>query len=338
MNARSISTELPPHANETEAAGQAPAAPRPEALLLIGPTASGKSALVLQLAEQFELEVISLDSAQVYRGLDIGAAKPSAQERARIMHHLVDIRDPAQPYSVADFLRDAAAAVADIRRRGRLPLIAGGTMMYARALREGMAQLPGADPTIRARLEAEAAQVGWPALHERLSRVDAATARRLAPADRQRIGRALEIFERIGRPMSELLARQGPRTLALRTIALMPQDKARLHRRIEERFDAMLRAGFLDEVRALRARGDLHADLPAMRSVGYRQAWEHLEHGTPFEEFRTAAIAATRQLAKRQMTWLRSMDDTVRIDPFVADAGQRAVAAVRDAFAAARRD
>jgi tRNA dimethylallyltransferase len=326
-------------------AGAAPCAPeepswapahepdlRTEAVMLLGPTASGKSALVLQLAEHFDLEVVSIDSAQVYRGLNIGAAKPSAAERARVAHHLIDIRDAAQPYSAAEFLRDAAAAIATIRRRGRLALITGGTMMYARALREGLAQLPGADPAIRARLAAEAALLGWPALHERLMQVDAPTARRLAPADRQRIGRALEIFESSGRPMSELLAQQAPGVRALCTIALMPQDRAQLHRRIEARFDAMLREGLLDEVRALRARPDLHADLPALRSVGYRQAWEHLERDTPFAQFRGAAIAATRQLAKRQMTWLRSMDDAICIDPFAADALARLVTAIQGAI------
>jgi tRNA dimethylallyltransferase len=294
-----------------------------EAILLLGPTASGKSALVQDLAQRFALELVSVDSAQVYRGLDIGSAKPSAQERARLAHHLVDIRDPAQPYSVADFLRDATAAISGIRERGRLPLLAGGTMMYARALREGLAQLPSADPAIRARLQAEAQRLGWPALHERLARVDAPTAARLAPADRQRIGRALEVFESSGRPLSELLAQPASAPRALRTIALVPQDRAELHRRIEARFDAMLRAGLLDEVRALRARADLHADLPALRSVGYRQAWEHLARGSEPEAFRAAAIAATRQLAKRQMTWLNSMTDVVRIDPFAADAARR---------------
>jgi len=309
------------------AAGGAP----PEALLLLGPTACGKSALVLALAARFDLEIVSIDSAQVYRGLDIGSAKPSAAERARLPHHLVDIRDPAQPYSAAEFLRDATAAIADIRQRGKLPLVTGGTMMYARALRAGLAQLPAADPAVRARLAEEAAQRGWPALHARLAQVDPATARRLAPNDRQRIGRALEIFECGGRPMSELLAGQDHRGALHPTIAFMPEDRAELHRRIDERFDAMLRAGFLDEVRALRARGDLHADLPALRSVGYRQAWAHLEQGTAAAAaaFRAAAIAATRQLAKRQMTWLRSMADAMRIDPFAPDAEARVAAALQ---------
>jgi len=289
------------------------------AVLLLGPTASGKSALALALARRVPLEIVSLDSAQVYRGLDIGSAKPAAPERARVAHHLVDIRDPAEPYSAAEFLRDASAAVAAINRRGRLALVVGGTMMYARVLREGIAELPGADPAIRARLEAEAAREGWPALHARLMAVDAPTARRLAPLDRQRISRALEVFEVSGRPLSELLAASAPAAAPPPTIGLMPQDREALHRRITQRFDAMLAQGFLDEVRALRARGDLHAGLPALRSVGYRQAWEHLEQGTPPEAFREAALAATRRLAKHQMTWLRSMADATLVDPF--DAG-----------------
>jgi tRNA dimethylallyltransferase len=300
----------------------------PEAVLLLGPTACGKSALALALASRRDLEIVSIDSAQVYRGLDIGAAKPSAEERARVPHHLIDLRDPSQPYSAAEFLRDASAAIAAIRARGRLALVVGGTMMYARALRQGLAQLPSADPPLRARLAAQAAALGWPALHARLAQVDPATAARLAPADRQRIGRALEIYEASGRPMSELLAATPAPGLALRTIALMPADRARLHERIAARFDAMLAQGFLDEVRALRARGDLHAELPALRSVGYRQAWAYLEHGGDFADFRAAAIAATRQLAKRQMTWLRSMDDAARVDPFAPDTLARVLEAV----------
>jgi tRNA dimethylallyltransferase len=301
------------------------------AILILGPTASGKSALALPLAMRLGAEIVSIDSAQVYRGLDIGSAKPSAEERARVAHHLVDIRDPAQPYSAAEFLRDAQQAIESIAGRGRTALVVGGTMMYARALREGLAQLPSADPRIRARLQLEAAQLGWPALHERLGRIDPATAQRLAPADRQRIGRALEVHESSGRTLSDLLREQDGAPGGVRTIALMPEDRARLHRRIEERFDAMLRTGLLDEVRALRARGDLHPDLPALRSVGYRQAWEHLERGTAPQQFRAAAIAATRQLAKRQMTWLRSMQDAVRVDPFAPDAAARLEEALRAA-------
>ena len=294
-----------------------------EAVLLLGPTASGKSALALALARKLPLEIISIDSTQVYRGLNIGSAKPSAADRARVPHHLLDLRDPSQPYSAAEFLRDAAATIQDVCGRGRLPLVVGGTMMYARALRQGLSQLPGADPVIRARLEHEAAVRGWPALHARLQAIDPATAQRLAPADRQRIGRALELFERTGQRPSELLRAPTQGISRLRTIALMPGDRAELHRRIERRFDAMLEQGFVEEVRTLREGTDLHAQLPCLRSVGYRQAWEHLERGTTLEQFRSAAIAATRQLAKRQITWLRSMTDAIRIDPFASDALER---------------
>jgi len=294
--------------------------PPAEAVLLLGPTASGKSTMALELAREQALEIVSIDSAQVYRGLDIGSAKPSAAERARVPHHLIDVRDPAQPYSAAEFLRDAAAAIADIGHRDRLALVVGGTMMYARVLRQGLAQLPSADPVLRARLEGEAERCGWPALHARLRTIDPQTAQRLAPADRQRIARALEVFELTGQPLSALLRQPARAICRVRTVALLPTDRARLHQRIEQRFDTMLERGFLDEVRALRARGDLQADLPCLRSVGYRQAWEHLERGTSVAQFRGAALAATRQLAKRQITWLRSMTDAICIDPFADDA------------------
>lgn len=300
-----------------------------DAVLLLGPTACGKSALALRLANEVALELVSIDSAQVYRGMDIGTAKPSRAERARVPHHLLDLRDPSEPYSAADFVRDATAAIAAIRARGKLALVVGGTMLYAKALREGLSALPAADPEVRARIEARAREFGWPALHAELARGDPATAARLAPNDSQRIQRALEVYELTGVPMSALLAATERPPLALATIALLPQDRAELHRRIEQRFDAMLAAGFLDEVRALMARGDLRPDLPALRAVGYRQAWEHLARGTPFAAFRAAAIAATRQLAKRQLTWLRSMKDAVVIDPFAPDAFARLLASVR---------
>ncbi|HXY05985.1 MAG TPA: tRNA (adenosine(37)-N6)-dimethylallyltransferase MiaA [Burkholderiaceae bacterium] len=296
-----------------------------DAVLLLGPTASGKSALAMELARQIPLEIVSIDSTQVYRGLDIGSAKPSAADRARVPHHLLDLRDPTQPYSAAQFLRDAALAIRDVRGRGRLPLVVGGTMMYARALREGLSELPDADPAIRARIENEAASRGWGALHARLQAIDPETAQRLAPADRQRIARALELFERSGKRPSELLRAPIRAIGRLRTIALVPSDRAQLHRRIERRFETMLEQGFLAEVRALRERLDLHAQLPSLRSVGYRQAWEHLELGTTPEQFRTKAIAATRQLAKRQITWLRSMTDAICVDPFADHALERLV-------------
>ena len=290
-----------------------------DALLLLGPTASGKSALAMRLAQALPVEIVSIDSAQVYRGLDIGSAKPSQVERAQVPHHLIDIRDPSEAYSAAEFVRDAVAAVRTIRARGRLPLIVGGTMLYAHALRHGLARLPAADPAVRERLEAEAAALGWPALHARLARLDPETAERLAPRDSQRIGRALEVIELTGRPLSAQLAREQTAPLRLSTIALMPADRAALHARIEQRFDAMLASGFLDEVRALRARGDLHAALPALRSVGYRQAWAHLDGQGDAASFRDAGIAATRQLAKRQLTWLRSMPEAHDVDPWAAD-------------------
>jgi tRNA dimethylallyltransferase len=301
-----------------------------DAILLLGPTACGKSAIALRLAEERRLEIVSIDSAQVYRGMDIGTAKPSPDERARVPHHLIDIRDPAQPYSAADFVADAPAVIAAIRARGALPLVVGGTMLYAKALREGLSDLPSADATVRARLEADAARVGWPAMHARLAAVDPATAARLKPNDSQRIQRALEVFEVSGVPMSQLHAAQQAPALALATIALLPEDRAEVHRRIEQRFDAMLAQGFLDEVRALRDRGDLDPGLPSMRSVGYRQALRHLDGQTDVAAFRAAGIAATRQLAKRQITWLRSMRDAVRIDPFAHDAYELVRSTIED--------
>lgn len=299
-----------------------------DAVLLLGPTACGKSAFALRLAEAHPLEIVSIDSAQVYRGMDIGTAKPSPAERTRVPHHLIDIRDPAEPYSAAEFVRDATAAIRAIRARGRLPLVVGGTMLYAKALREGLSDLPAADPAVRARLEADGAALGWPALHARLAQVDPATAARLKLNDSQRIQRALEVHAVTGVPLSALHTAPQRPPLDLVTIALLPSDRAELHRRIELRFDAMLQAGFVDEVRALRARGDLTPQRPSIRSVGYRQAWAHLAGETDAAAFRAAGIAATRQLAKRQITWLRSMRDATLIDPFAPDAEARARAAV----------
>ena len=306
-------------------------APPADAVLLLGPTASGKSALAMALARSIPLEIVSVDSAQVYRGLDIGTAKPSAQERTAVPHHLIDIRDPSEPYSAAEFARDAARLIGEIRARGRMPLLVGGTMLYAKALRDGLSRLPSADVAVRSRLSTEAATLGWPALHERLAAVDPASAARIAPNDAQRIPRALEVHELTGTPLSALL--EGPRAGALQLplIALLPTDRARLHTRIEQRFDAMLAAGFLDEVRALRRRGDLDPDLPALRSVGYRQAWEHFDQGTPVAQLRAEAVAATRQLAKRQITWLRSMGEAQVVDPFDAGAPAAVAAHVRRA-------
>ena len=288
----------------------------PLGICLAGPTASGKSALALQLADALhgEVEFVSVDSAQVYRGMDIGTAKPGAAERERVPHHLIDLLDPEQAYSAAQFVRDATAAAQDIRARGRLPLLVGGTMLYFKALRDGLDAMPAADPALRAQLDAQAAAVGWPALHAELARVDPASAARLSPNDAQRIQRALEVWRATGRPLSAFHARDAARSAAARwpMVSLEPGSRAWLHARIATRFDAMLEAGLVDEVRRLRQRPALRPQMPSMRCVGYRQAWAALEAGT-LDGLREAGIAATRQLAKRQITWLRSMDVHTRI-------------------------
>ncbi|MBW7923110.1 MAG: tRNA (adenosine(37)-N6)-dimethylallyltransferase MiaA [Burkholderiaceae bacterium] len=299
--------------------------------MLLGPTASGKSGIALRFAQRLPIEIVSVDSAQVYRGLDIGTAKPDAAERAAVAHHLVDIVEPTERYSAARFVEDALAAIADIRARGRLPLLVGGTMLYARALAEGLHPLPGADPRLRARLEDEARARGWPALHARLASIDPRAAARIEPSDAQRIQRALEIFETTNRTMSNWLVEPPPSPAGgarIVRIALEPADRAALHARIAARFEAMLAAGFVDEVRALRARGDLSPALPSMRSVGYRQAWEWLDAGASLQTLREKAVAATRQLAKRQLTWLRSMNGRISIDPFAPDAFERVAGAI----------
>ena len=293
-----------------------------DALMLLGPTGSGKSALALEVAQHRPVELISVDSAQVYRGLDIGSAKPSAAERSTVTHHLIDIRDPAERYSAAEFVRDAQAAIAVVRARGKLPLLVGGTMLYAKALRDGLSALPSADSAIRAALDADAHRLGWPVLHARLAALDPETAARLAPNDAQRIQRALEVIAVSGQPMSALLTRPAPDRPRLDVVALIPTDRARLHRRLEQRFDAMLACGFIDEVKVLKQRSDLPPDLPSMRCVGYRQAWAFLEGHGSHAEFRAAAIAATRQLAKRQLTWLRSLAADFNIEAGSDDALQ----------------
>ncbi len=289
-------------------------------VLLMGPTASGKSALALALAARFGGEIVSVDSAQVYRGMDIGTAKPTAAERAAVPHHLLDILDPTESYSAARFVSDALAAVAGIRARGRMPLVAGGTMLYFKALVDGLSALPRSDPVVRAELDARAARDGWPALHAELARVDASTAARLAPTDAQRIQRALEVHRLSGRPLSAL---QGRRQAAVGglgpiiPIALVPADRAGLHDAVARRFDAMLAAGLVAEVRGLRAQYALSPALPSMRCVGYRQAWDFLEGAIDAAQLRAKGIAATRQLAKRQITWLRSTRATA-FDPALA--------------------
>jgi tRNA dimethylallyltransferase len=274
-------------------------------------------------------EIVSVDSALVYRGMDIGTAKPSPAERARVPHHLIDIRDPADSYSAAEFAADAQRLVREIRARGRRVVLAGGTMLYFRALFEGLAAMPPADDRLRAELEAQATEVGWPALHAQLAQVDPATAARLAPNDAQRIQRALEVFRVTGQPLSRLHLEAG-RSEGLRPdrfLSLEPADRAWLHERIAQRFDAMLAAGFLDEVRRLRARGDLHAGLPSMRAVGYRQAWEALAGVATMDSVRERGIAATRQLAKRQLTWLRGMRERQVIACDAVDAVQQVLRA-----------
>ena len=301
----------------------------PPAIFLMGPTAAGKTALAVSLFERFPLEIVSVDSALVYRGMDIGTAKPDAATLARAPHHLLDIRDPAEAYSAAAFCADARRLMADIAARGKVPLLVGGTMLYFRALLQGLDDLPRADPALRQQLEAAAAARGWPELHAELAKVDPLTAARLAPNDSQRIGRALEVFRLSGAPMSALLDK--PRTaLPYRVLqlALIPSDRAALHRRIAARFDAMLAAGLLDEVETLRRSDALSADLPAMRAVGYRQAWAYLDGAIDLAALREQGIAATRQLAKRQLTWLRSWPDAVELDCLADDLEAQALARV----------
>ena len=303
------------------------------AILLMGPTASGKSALALALAERFGGEIVSVDSAQIYRGLDIGTAKPDAATRGRLRHHLIDIIDPTEAYSAARFASDALAAIAETRARGRIPILCGGTMLYFKALTEGLSALPPADRRVRATLDERAAREGWPALHAELSRVDPVTAARLDPGDAQRIQRALEVWRIAGVPLSSL---QGHRARDERSlgpavrVALVPSDRGRLHRAIAERFDAMLSRGLVAELRALRHRYALAPDMPSMRSVGYRQAWSYIDGVIDAATLRTQGIAATRQLAKRQFTWLRATE-AARFDPHEAGAFDGVIA-----FAAAQ--
>ena len=296
-------------------------------IALVGPTASGKTAAAMAIAERIPLEIISIDSALVYRGMDIGTAKPSAQERKQVAHHLIDIREPTQTYNAADFVNDAEQLVADIQSRGKLPLLVGGTMLYLKALQDGIDDLPKTDAATREAIETRAKANGWPAMHEELRKIDPATASRLAPNDAQRISRALEVWHISGKSLTAWFEEGAQKRLdahqsfasrnKLDVISLEPNDRSWLHQRIEQRFDAMLAAGFLDEMQTLRERGDLNPDLPSMRCVGYRQAWEQLDamqlQATSSQEMlarlKETAVAATRQLAKRQLTWLRSMPE-----------------------------
>ena len=312
-------------------------------LLLLGPTASGKSAVAMRLAERHPVEIVSVDSAQVYRGMDVGTAKPTAAERGAVPHHLIDIVEPTESYSAARFADDARAAIMAIRARGAVPVLVGGTMLYARALVAGLHPLPGADPALRATIEADGARAGWPALHARLAAVDPRTAARLEPTDAQRIARALEVHAASGRALSDWLDAPAPRPAgSFVVVSLEPADRGWLHARIAARFAAMIRAGLLDELRALRARGDLHSGLPSMRCVGYRQGWALLD-ALPVRdpelerdpahprlaEFVAQGIAATRQLAKRQLTWLRAMPARAAFDA----CDPRAGAAIEALFA-----
>lgn len=293
---------------------------KPLAVTIMGPTASGKTAAALAIAREVPAEIISVDSALVYRGMDIGTAKPTPGELASVPHHLIDIIDPLEAYSVAQFRDDTLRLVAEIGARGKLPLLVGGTMMYFKGLTDGLDNLPTANAQVRARIEEEAARIGWPGMHDRLRALDPATAARLAPNDAQRINRALEIIELSGKPMSELLAKRDQAELPfeLLSFALEPSDRGVLHARIAARFDQMLGTrddeGIVAEVARLRARGDLHPGLPSMRCVGYRQTWEYLSGEIDRATLRETGIIATRQLAKRQLTWLRSMPARIVID------------------------
>lgn len=302
------------------------ASKKPLAVAIMGPTASGKTAAALAIAKTRPVEIISVDSALVYRGMDIGTAKPSREELASVPHHLIDIIDPLDSYSVMQFRTDTLRLVAEISARGALPLLVGGTMMYFKGLTDGMDDLPTADAALRVRLDAEAARDGWPALHARLAVLDPITAERLKPNDAQRINRALEIIELTGQPMSSLLSGRSKLELPFELVSfgLEPSDRAVLHQRIATRFDQMLGTrddtGLVAEVDYLRRRGDLHPNLPSMRCVGYRQAWDYLDATIDRPALRELGIIATRQLAKRQLTWLRSMPERIVIDCLAPDA------------------
>lgn len=296
-------------------------------LCLAGPTASGKTAAALAIAEVLPVEIVSVDSALVYRGMDIGTAKPSPEERARVPHHLIDLIDPAEAYSAARFVHDAQRLIHEIRARGRLPLLVGGTMLYYKALFEGLDAMPAADRDVRAALYEQLEREGLHALYRELQQVDPVTAARLKPADQQRITRALEVYRVSGQPLSAFHTdKKAVDTPPL--LSLEPTDRAWLHERIAQRFNAMLAQGLVDEVRALRERGDLHADLPSMRCVGYRQAWEALD-ADDLHDLPERGIAATRQLAKRQITWLRGMPQRQVVACEAPDAVQQVVALAR---------
>ncbi|MGL4515632.1 MAG: tRNA (adenosine(37)-N6)-dimethylallyltransferase MiaA [Shewanella sp.] len=279
----------------------------PKVLFLMGPTASGKTALAIELAEKHQCEIISVDSALIYRGMDIGSAKPSAAELARGPHRLLDIRDPSESYSAADFRKDALADIEQILSMGKTPLLVGGTMMYFKALLEGLSPLPAADEAIRSQIQAEAEAYGWETLHEQLREIDPVSAIRIHPNDPQRLSRALEVYRISGKSLTELTqTKSAPLPYNVVQFAIAPRERSVLHNLIAQRFELMLQQGFIDEVRQLKARGDLHLDLPSMRCVGYRQCWQYLDGEFDYDTMVEKAVAATRQLAKRQLTWLRS--------------------------------
>ncbi|MGL5224144.1 MAG: tRNA (adenosine(37)-N6)-dimethylallyltransferase MiaA [Aeromonas sp.] len=299
----------------------------PMAIFLMGPTASGKTDLAIELCEALPCDIISVDSALIYRGMDIGTAKPSAAELAKAPHRLIDILDPAMSYSAADFCKDALREMHEITERGRIPLLVGGTMLYFKALLEGLSPLPAADPAIRARIEEEAARLGWAALHEELVQIDPIAGARIHPNDPQRLSRALEVFRISGKTLTELTQVQGEGLpYRVQQFAIAPTDRAVLHQRIEQRFDNMLQGGFEQEVQALMARGDLRPDLPSIRCVGYRQMWDFLAGEVGYDEMRYRGIVATRQLAKRQMTWLRGWPDVTWLESAQPDNRDRVLA------------
>lgn len=312
-------------------AGATPASRKlPPAIFLLGPTASGKTAVSLQLAQRFPVEIVSVDSALVYRGMNVGTAKPTAEERAQVAHHLIDMIDPTERFSAAQFRNAAVALAAEITARQHIPLFVGGTMLYFRALAEGLSTMPGADQAVRTAIDARAAEHGWPHLHRELAIVDPETATRLAPSDAQRIQRALEVFETTGRSLSDWHQASGAQSFPYRVLrlGLSPSDRSMLHRRIEIRFDAMLARGLVAELVTLRSRYPLEASMPSMRCVGYRQAWQHLEGEFGADELARRGLFATRQLAKRQLTWMRAMHELQTIDCLAQHPENNVVAAV----------
>ncbi|PMG75584.1 tRNA (adenosine(37)-N6)-dimethylallyltransferase MiaA [Vibrio breoganii] len=301
----------------------------PLAIFLMGPTASGKTELAIRLRQRFPIELISVDSALIYKGMDIGTAKPTAEEQAAAPHRLIDIIDPSESYSAADFRRDALQLMDEITAQGKIPMLVGGTMLYYKALLEGLSPLPAADPEIRVQIEQEATQKGWQALHDELKQIDPVSAERIHPNDPQRLSRALEVFRISGKSLTELTQQKGePIPYDVKQFAIAPQERSELHRRIELRYEKMVEAGFEDEVRALHQRTDLHPDLPSIRCVGYRQMWGYLEEEYSFDEAIFKGVCATRQLAKRQITWLRSWKDLTWLDSQNIDHGVETIANV----------